>query len=38
MAVATLWTITMGNGEQEYLQETFKEKELLRMELSQNPN
>jgi hypothetical protein len=26
MAVATLWTITMGNGEQEYLQETLKNK------------
>ena len=28
MAVATLWTITMGNGEQEHLQETFKNKEI----------
>ncbi len=26
MAVATLWTITMGNGEQEHLQKTFKDK------------
>ena len=26
MAVATLWTITMANGEQEHLQKTFKDQ------------
>ena len=33
MAVATLWTITMGNGEQEYLQETLKNKGIAQDEV-----
>ena len=35
MAVATLWTVTMGSNEQRHLQETLKDKTIVHHEVPQ---